>query len=237
MEERTRFADQQVRVRGTQDGLVLQLPPGLATASLLADVQATIERSRAFFRNSELMIDYGEREPTLDEIVALQRYLSEQGVRVRAITSTTPAYRERLQSWGFYPLRVVGRETRDDRMVPGNEAERTALYVRRTLRSGMSVTADGDVVIVGDVNPGAEVRAGGDVLVWGGVRGTIYAGLRTGTQAIIAALRLSPTLLRIGSLAARAPDQRRELLDEPALAHVVDGAIVVEPWRFERRHA
>ncbi len=232
----------QVRVRGTQDGLVLQLPPGVSLPALLSQIRSSLDDHRNFFRDGELVIDYGEREPNLEEIVALQRLLSDRGLRLRAVTSSRAEHRERLRSWGFHPLRLVDREAGPPPVrplpVPSNlptEGEHYAQYVRRTLRSGMSVTSDGDLVIVGDVNPGAEVYAAGDVLVWGVLRGTVHAGMHGNHDAMIAALRLVPTQLRIGSLVARAPDSGRALLDQPAVARVLEGAIVVEPWRVDRK--
>mgnify|MGYP001048101088 CR=1 FL=1 len=231
----------QVRVRGTVDGLVLQLPTGLPLPALLDQARSTLEGSQAFFRDAELVIDYEEREPSLEEIVALQRLLSDLGIRLRAVTSRRPEHRERLRSWGLHPLRIVERAAGPSPVLPvppsssPAEGGQPAQYLRRTLRSGMSVTSEGDLVIVGDVNPGAEVYAAGDVLVWGALRGTVHAGMHGNPEAIIAALRLIPTQLRIGSLVARAPDSRRALVDQPAVARVLDGSIVVEPWRSDRR--
>lgn len=233
----------QVRVRGTQDGFVLQLPVGLPLPAMLSQVRSSIEGAGDFFRGGELIVDYGEREPNLEEIVALQRLLSDRGLRLRTVTSRVPEHRERLRSWGFHPLRLVEREPEHETVRPLGPAASVAagqpqhaLYLRRTLRSGMSVSSDSDLVIVGDVNPGAEVYAAGDVLVWGVLRGTVHAGIRTGQDAVIAALRLEPTQLRIGTVVARAPDSGRALFEQPALARVVDGSIVVEPWRSDRRY-
>ena len=50
------------------------------------------------------------------------------------------------------------------------------VYIRRTIRSGQSISSDGNIVIVGDVNPGAEIIAKGDVTVWGILAGIVHAG-------------------------------------------------------------
>jgi septum site-determining protein MinC len=225
-----------VRVRGTQDGVRLVLPPGVPFPTVLAQVQDVLDQRAAFFRGASLVLDFSEREPVLEEIVALQHLLDGRGVRIQAIASERPEFRERLVRWGF---RTGAPEPpRRLRLVePGGEEgpDGNATYVRRTLRSGMSAEADGHLVVIGDVNPGALVVAGGDVLVWGIVRGTVHAGRNGDTGAVIAALRLAPTQLRIAHLVARAPDRGGQLLDAPALARVVDGQIVIEPWRIERR--
>ncbi|MCM8745869.1 septum site-determining protein MinC [Thermomicrobium sp. CFH 73360] len=229
-------AEAAVRVRGTQDGVRLLLPPTVPFATVLAQVQDLLETRPTFFHGSALTLDFTEREPQLNEIVTLQQVLDARGVRVQAISAGTAEYRERLARWGY---RTEGAEpVRRLRLIaPGSDEETDgkATYVRRTLRSGMAVEAAGHLVLLGDVNPGALVVAGGDVLVWGVVRGTVHAGRNGDTEAVIAALRLAPMQLRIANLVARAPDRGAQHLDAPALARVADGQIVIEPWRIERR--
>jgi len=50
-------------------------------------------------------------------------------------------------------------------------------FIRKTLRSGDKISSSGDIVIMGNVNPGAEVEAGGNVYVMGDLRGTVKAGI------------------------------------------------------------
>jgi septum site-determining protein MinC len=107
--------------------------------------------------------------------------------------------------------------------------------VKRILRSGQRIHHDGSVALIGDVNPGAEIAAGGDVLVWGRLRGTVHAGASGNDQAIVCALALSPMLLRIGHYMARSPGgearQPEAQPSVPEMAFVHDGQIVAEPWR------
>ena len=226
---------EQVKVRGTRDGLILQLPTHLPFADLLGQVRASVGSGGEFFRSGEIILDYAERTPNVEEIVALKGLLAERGIRLRTVVAGRQASRDLLRSWGYHPLRLVdaGDEVRE--VAVGAADERTALYVRRTLRSGASIGADGDLVVLGDVNAGAEVQAGGDVLVWGAIRGTVHAGVNGDYGALICALRLQPTQLRIASIFARPPDQRAGQDEGPMLARVHNGEIVVEPWRPDRR--
>lgn len=241
MAERYHERYEQVRVRGTRDGLILQLPLEAPLPVLLGLVRGCIDGGGEFFQRSELVIDYGARLPNVEEIVALRALLAERGVRLRTVISGNPTYDEMLRSWGYHPLRVVAQgavdESQDTGAQTGADGERSALYVRRTMRSGSSVQSDGDVVVLGDVNAGAEVMAAGDVLVWGAIRGTVHAGMNGDFGAIICALRLTPTQLRIASIFARPPDQRNASPDVPMMARVHNGEIVVEPWRTDRRPA
>lgn len=104
------------------------------------------------------------------------------------------------------------------------------LVIQRTVRSGQSIRHSGMVVIIGDVNPGAEVIAEGDVLVWGRLRGVVHAGASGNENAIVSALFLSPTQLRIGRYIARSPEEKQKYAWPAEIAHVRDGQIIVEPW-------
>lgn len=87
------------------------------------------------------------------------------------------------------------------------EAEKLpSLYIKRTIRSGQSISSDGNLVIIGDVNPGAEIRAKGDITVWGILGGIAHAGSEGNTQTRIRALKMNAIQLRIGDVFARRPD-------------------------------
>ncbi|MGH7707912.1 MAG: septum site-determining protein MinC [Vulcanimicrobiaceae bacterium] len=109
-------------------------------------------------------------------------------------------------------------------------AEPTTLYHRGTLRGGQSLQHVGNIVVVGDVNPGAELVAGGDILVFGALRGTAHAGAQGDSTARVAALELVPTQLRIAALiAADAAENGRA--SEPEEAFVKGDRIAIGPFR------
>ena len=82
----------------------------------------------------------------------------------------------------------------------------TALFVKSTCRSGEVIRHPGDVVILGDVNPGAEIIAGGDITVFGSLRGTAHAGSGGLTKAAIIAFCLESPRLQIGPYIGVAPN-------------------------------
>lgn len=93
----------------------------------------------------------------------------------------------------------VKRNNRETEKLP-------TLYIHRTLRSGQSLTSEGNVVVIGDVNPGAEIIAKGDITVWGVLGGIAHAGSDGNTYSRIRALKLNAIQLRIGDIFARRPD-------------------------------
>ena len=108
-----------------------------------------------------------------------------------------------------------------------------ALFVRRTLRSGMQILHDGDVCILGDVNAGAEIVAGGDIVVWGALRGMVHAGAGGDTAAVVCALLLAPTQLRIADRVSRGSAPSGPAA--PEQARIVAAGIAVELWSGRRK--
>ncbi|MBR1460964.1 hypothetical protein IJ596_04960, partial [bacterium] len=108
------------------------------------------------------------------------------------------------------------------------------LYIRRTVRSGQSISSDGNIVVIGDVNPGAEIIAKGDITVWGILGGIAHAGSENNNYARIRALKLNPVQIRIGDIFARRPDTvnmpfiQKTSVYTPEEAFAYKGSIVIK---------
>ncbi len=100
------------------------------------------------------------------------------------------------------------KEESDEEIAALKNAPETlpTLYLRKTIRSGQSISSDGNIVIIGDVNPGSEIIAKGDITVWGILGGIAHAGSDGNNYAKIRALKLNPVQIRIGEIFARRPD-------------------------------
>jgi septum site-determining protein MinC len=106
------------------------------------------------------------------------------------------------------------------------QKEPGTLYVRGTVRGGRSLQQLGNVVVVGDVNPGAEIVASQDIVIFGACRGTVHAGAQGDESARVFAIELMPTQLRIATLiAAEAQDVRSRPVPEEAF--IEKGRIIV----------
>jgi len=107
------------------------------------------------------------------------------------------------------------------------EQGRRTLTVHKTLRSGAVVRFDGDVIVFGDVNPGANVIATGNVVVLGGLKGMAHAGALGDESFTILAFDFRPTQVRIGRKIAMPPSGRKSV---PELVVVRGDEIVIEPY-------
>lgn len=103
------------------------------------------------------------------------------------------------------------------------------LYHVGTLRGGQSLHHVGHIVVVGDVNPGTELIAAGDILVFGRLLGVAHAGAQGDEHAKVYALELQATQLRIATCIAL--DEEREAPSaQPEVAFIRDGRITVAPF-------
>lgn len=236
-----------IAVRGTREGLLLSVPEDARAhgpREVAAALAAHLDQAEAFFNGAEVIVDLGEREFTADEVSFYRLVLEERDVVVRGFTASSPEGRALLRKQGYHPLQVVPPPSVVPSAAPGTPreplghwpeaVEGAALYLRRTLRSGARVRHHGNLVLVGDINAGAEVVASGDIIVWGQIRGMVHAGALGDDNAIICALGLEPTQLRIGSHYALPPSDKRPRKKPqggPERVRLENGQIVVEPWK------
>ena len=175
-----------------------------------------------------ISLDCGEWLLSCGELMHLSKTLDVMGCTLNEVCTTHPETLVSAAALGFL-TRSSSDQTGSKQ--PAAETKATAtelLFHRGTLRSGDHLQSDGDVLLFGDVNPGAQISAEGDVLVWGRLRGTAHAGRLGRTSARIVALQLRPLQLRIADVVARGPeDQPQTGLVEQA--RLDGGEILIEP--------
>src|SRR5262249_37222414 len=127
------------------------------------------------------------------------------------------------------PVEEADQPPADTELPPidSNEYGSSAVLLKNTLRSGRVIRHVGHVIVIGDVNAGAQIIAGGDVLIWGRLRGTVHAGANGDPDALVCALDMRPQQLRIANLVAISP-QENQARPHPEIAFVREGQIVAE---------
>ncbi|MCX7837956.1 MAG: septum site-determining protein MinC [Anaerolineae bacterium] len=219
-----------VSFKGTREGLVITLGEG-AWREVLNDLMTQLSRpgAQSFFQGARVFLETGARALDVTQIEELIALLAQYRMTLVAVSepSSQEAFNRVRTSLLAPPEVMLAEETVPSQSVARDETY--ALLVHRTVRSGQTYQYAGTIVVIGDVNPGAQLVAEGDVIVWGKLRGVVHAGAAGNDNAMVAALVLAPTQLRIGHLIARAPEQKRTLYF-PEVARVRDGRIIVEPW-------
>lgn len=227
----------EVALKGERDGLAITIGPEGDFDEVCSAIAAHLERGGQFFRGANVLIDIGPRALSPDQLDTLKTLLSDHGVKLTALRGSDPATRSAALKMGLeLPFLPTPPAIAPEDYVPANSE--LALVIRRTLRSGQVIQHQAAVVVLGDVNPGAEIIAAGDVIVFGALRGVVHAGATGDENRVVCALELAPTQLRIGGYIARPPDEKRKQRRfafgrkhlQPEVARVQNNAIVVEPW-------
>jgi len=219
-----------MEIKGTKDGLLISLEDqdwSIAKKNLLEQITAKQE----FFIGAQLILDVGNKILRTKEMKALREVLLEQKIVLKGILSESMVTRNSAESMGL--ITKIGKSNTIDleSMKPLDTvmAGESAVFIHRTMRSGFKVAYHGHVVIVGDVNPGAEIISSGSIIVWGRLRGTVHAGAEGDETAIVCALDLSPMQLRIATKIATTPQDGQE--PKPEIARIKDNQIIAEPWQ------
>jgi len=222
------MVDAAVTIKGTTDGLVISLGDG-PLEGVLAEMESRLASRASFFLGGRVALRVADRPLSVEQLQAIGAKMEQAGVTLWAVEGEHPATLVAARELGLetnlrlaqVPIPPAPEELTLEEM-PGR-------VFRRTLRAGQEIHHMGHVTLIGDVNPGAEVIAGGDVIVWGKLRGKVHAGAMGDEGAVVCALQLAPSQIRIGSYIAQPPERSR-LPKSPEVASVQQGAIVVERW-------
>jgi len=214
-----------VHIKGIRDGLLVSLGEASWPVIRQALIEQ-IEQQAAFFQGARLALDVGNQVLKSAELIALRDQLSERGIMLWAILSESPTTENSAQLLGL-ATRIHKAQPPALQTAKGSDDE-AALWVNKTLRSGTRIEYAGHVVVFGDVNSGAEIIAGGSVIVWGRVRGVIHAGAQGNREAVVCALDLSPTQLRVAGEIAVSPERRGK--PQPEIVRIKDNQLQAEPW-------
>jgi septum site-determining protein MinC len=234
-------------LRGTARGLEVVVNARAEVEAIADAIETRLAEAPAFFRGSDarIRVEDGPLAPgclaRLDELaqrfelriveVAAARAERDAIPSADLATGTAPVKPELEAQPEPEPEPVSARMAAPAPVAeaaPEAPAPGTRLLVG-PVRSGVILEHVGPLVIFGDVNPGAEVRATGDIVVLGRLRGTAHAGIGRDTGFILA-LRLEPQQLRIGRKVARATDSDTPASDAE-IAYLTGDGIVVERYQ------
>ncbi|MDF2523087.1 MAG: septum site-determining protein MinC [Clostridiales bacterium] len=227
------MSDGSVVFKGTVNGLTIIMKEEEAFETILADIESRVSTAGKFFKGAILDVKYRGKKLSKEEEQQIFKLLDgKSGATIKSLKeekediaipkSNSPkvnsGYKLKMRSYFF----------------KGLDQGPTKFY-RGTVRSGQLVSYDGNLVVIGDVNPGGEVVAAGNVIVMGSLRGIVHAGVDGNKEAIVAALSLQPTQLRIADVITRPPDEKESKSQFiPELAMIKDDVVYIERYLPQR---
>ncbi|HBR04083.1 MAG TPA: septum site-determining protein MinC [Ruminiclostridium sp.] len=211
--------------KGNSEGLVIVIPEEYEFEQARKEIDNKVSNAARFFMGAKIKVTYRGMNLTPVQEEALKDIMDEKsGAVIESFSKDEEPKPNQFAARVVQPKPVPGR-----RLLFAGVDEGNCKFVRSTVRSGMRIEYDGNVVVIGDVNPGGEIVATGNVVVLGTLRGMVHAGADGNREAFIYALSLRPTQIRIAEVIARMPEDEPESGTlRPELATVKDNSIVVE---------
>ncbi|MGH2318252.1 septum site-determining protein MinC [Planococcus sp. 4-30] len=205
----THFLKNLVTIKGKNKGLVLYLDDQCAYTDLLAELKAKVS-DPALDSDTEVTVHLNNRYCTDSQIQELSEVVgTNPHLKVVATTSD------------------ILTVEKSDQLIRESQSE---TYVG-IVRSGQVIKAEGDLVVIGDVNPNGRVEAGGSVYVLGRLKGAAHAGTKGNRDAVIAASWLEATQLKIDNELETMTDELSSLSEQPemecAYLHT-NGTIIID---------
>lgn len=230
-----------VKIKGRPGGVAVELGEG-EWPELLKLLEERLIAADGFFRGGRVLLEAGARSVFESQLRELRALLEAHDMMLGIVRSTAERTLQAALEEGLSTSVAEPDEAHDlPEMRPMEmPPARPGHFVHRgSLRSGQVLRKTESIVVIGDVNPGAQVISGGDIMIWGRLRGVAFAGADGNRKAVVTALDFAPTQLRIAHLTSVAPEQKKargrwlwkkESTNRAEIARVVDGRIVVEPW-------
>ncbi len=222
-----------VQIKGIREGLLITAHNGQWDDRKLMLLDMVKERS-SFFSGARVCLDVGSTTLRVKEITNLRDQLSDLQVTLWAILSTSEATTNNSKTLGFETSLVQKKETsvQEEFHEKKEDGSEKAVLISRTLRAGYRVEAREHVIVIGDVNPGAEIITTGNIIVWGKLRGSAVAGVQGNNNAVIRALDLKPTQLRIGEVVFPPVNHKGKVFPEEA--YIENDECKIEIWNKEK---
>lgn len=241
--------DHSILLKGNKYGIVVVLDESMEFLQLLEKVGEKFKESGKFFdTKSKLAITFEGRTLSNDEIKSLLDVISDNcDIQISYVIDSNKEVEEYFQK-SILQQEAQIKELTEQFLEEEEEETSTpevnlqpessnnglnGMFYKGTLRSGQSLESSTSLIILGDVNLGAEVQAVGNIVILGCLKGTAFAGCHGNTNAFVMALEMDPMQIRIANYIARASDQDRiKKIKEPKeakIAFVENENIYIEP--------
>lgn len=237
----------EVIIKSNKYGINLVLDANLPFQELLIRIGEKFKENGSFFKDAQMAISFEGRQLTNQEqLEIVDRIMANCSIRIVSIIDSNKeleeVMRERVEAYERMSMEHIAPAVHpQDSMMQEMNLPPTADFYKGNLRSGQILECASSVTLIGDVNPGARIVSGGNIVVLGSLKGNACAGVSGDDSCFIFALDMNPIQLQIGDRIAKSPDKeknnrriRKKNKTEvsqysPQIAMVRDGFICIEP--------
>lgn len=219
-----------VAIKGVDDKLEVYFNEMASYPSLREDLIQKLQRNKNFFLNSDAKVVISGRNLSQAQRREIKRIFEmDYGIsnvyyadEIKKMTETAVMYQAAPEA---EPPQIPTGELE---LVSREYFDAKSIFIATTVRSGQRIECEGDIVVLGDVNPGAEIIAGGSIAVFGTLRGLAHAGAGGREDVCVAALYMKPKQLRLSGRVVM-PEENRKDAAVGEIAQLVEGKVVFRP--------
>ena len=204
-----------VMLKGNKAGIRIVLDDKLSFEELLTEVEQKFQSNADFLGDNRVVIAFDGRELSEQEEAVLLHAIQEHSRLQIACVIDEDKERE-----------AIFEHSLQEKLMAINS--NSGQFFKGNLRSGQVMEFETSIVILGDVNVGAQVVSTGNVIVLGKLYGTVYAGAAGKEDAFVVATTMNPTQIRISDAIARASDEKGIPSKVPQIAYLRNGAIYMD---------
>ncbi|MBQ7154729.1 MAG: hypothetical protein IJR85_04120 [Synergistaceae bacterium] len=225
----------QIKPERTHYGIKFLLPESLTEDELLKVLVGIPADVYRLPENQGIAFDFAGRACSRRLILhMLQSIVWEKNLNVIAWLSGNQDSLKLFSSAGLCVNEPVQKIDIPEKDEPEPENLRPAgLKVMYTsMRSGQRIETDGDVLVWGHLNPGAEVKAGGSIIVAGRLLGVVHAGGFGREDVFVWAGSFETPQVRIGNKLCYADQRTTTCWRKGVLITLEDGTPVIREHKF-----
>ena len=199
---RKALPERSVVFKGIENGVLILIDTTYDFESLIKIVIKRIKANKKFFQNTQIFINGTDKDLDIDEIgTARKTIFDKTGIKVLPVKDLSPKLD---QAKGIVPE-----------------------IIRKTFRAGCEYNFNNDIIIFGDINPGAKIISKGSIIVYGRIRGEVHAGETGNISCIITANGLNPISLSIGGISFDTESIEELAKTNFSYAKIVDGKVII----------
>lgn len=185
---------QAVIIKSSKCGINLVLSPELPFSELLGEIINKFLESEKFFSKASFAISFEGRELSDEEKYQIVDAITEHtSVKIPCIIETDELRDAVIQ-------KKLREQEKQERLAAETLKKVTGTFYYGTIAGGEELTVQESIVIVGDVQPGATVVSGADIVVLGTLAGKAFAGIEGRSESFIAALKFIPEQYNISGI-------------------------------------
>lgn len=224
-----------IKIKGKTDGVLeIDIQSQSSYAEIMNALEQKLSKNREFFSGAGAKVVFTGRPLSDAQKKDLRRMLNMDYDIINVAFSDEDS--EPLESRNIGVKHSIEQSEESGEtinLVSKNYFNAKSIFISNTVRSGQRIECEGDIVVLGDVNDGAEVIAGGSVAVMGTLRGLVHAGAMGRSDVVVAANILMPKQLRISGKIAVFPEGKDALV--PEVAEFKQGTVVIRPLRPQQK--